>query len=108
MPNEPAPSQTSRRNEIDAFLEQRRLQRRVAPGGRGRLIFAIDATASRQPTWDLAIKLQGEMFEAAISGLDLQLVYFRGLRECSASRWMSDARTLASLMEKIDCRSGFT
>lgn len=48
------------------------------------------------------------MFEAAIGGLDLQLVYFRGLRECSASRWVSDARTLASLMEKVDCRTGVT
>ena len=108
MPNEPAPSRTSGRNEIDAFLEQRRLQRQVASGGRGRLIFAIDATASRQPTWDLAVKLQGEMFEAANGGLDLQLHYFRGLRECSASRWVSDAQILSGLMEKIDCRTGVT
>ena len=108
MPNEPAPSRTSGRNEIDAFLEQRRLQRRVASGGRGRLIFAIDATASRQPTWDLAVKLQGEMFEAANGGLDLQLHYFRGLRECSASRWVSDAQILSGLMEKVDCRTGVT
>jgi hypothetical protein len=70
------PSQTSRRNEIDAFLEQRRFRRRVAPGGRGRLILAIDATASRQPTWDLAVKLQGEMFEAAIRGLDSSACLF--------------------------------
>ena len=28
---------------------------------RGRLIFAIDATASRQPTWDLAAKLTAQM-----------------------------------------------
>ena len=58
---------------------------------RGRLIFALDATASRQPTWDTAAHLQAEMFEAvtAIGGLDVQLVYFRGFKECAASRWLS-------------------
>ena len=47
---------------------------------RARLIFALDATMSRQPSWDLATHLQAGMFEAAskIGGLDVQLVYFRG------------------------------
>ncbi len=47
---------------------------------RGRLLFAMDATMSRQPTWDLACQLQGEMFEtvAKTGGLDVQLIYFRG------------------------------
>jgi hypothetical protein len=45
---------------------------------------------------------------AAIGGLEIQLVYYRGLRECSASRWVSDGRALANLMEKIDCRGGHT
>jgi hypothetical protein len=42
-----------------------------------RLIFALDATASREPTWDSACRIQGEIFEAtaAIGGLDLQLAY---------------------------------
>ena len=50
-------------------------------GGRGRLIFALDATMSRQPTWDQACVLQAEMFReaAAAGGLDIQLVYYRGL-----------------------------
>jgi hypothetical protein len=74
------------------------------------LIFAIDATGSRQPTWDIACQLQSQMFEevAAIGGLDIQLVYYRGLRECVSSRWIADARTLGGLMEKINCRTGMT
>jgi hypothetical protein len=82
----------------------------VAPGGRGRLIFALDATMSRQPTWDSACHLQAEMFKeaAAIGGLDVQLVYYRGLSECRASQWVSQPGRLASLMEKIDCRGGHT
>ena len=45
---------------------------------------------------------------AAIGGLDLQLVYYRGMRECSASRWVSDGWMLADLMAKIECRAGYT
>ena len=65
---------------------------------------------SRQPTWDLACKLQGEMFAetARIGGLDVQLVYFRGLAECKASKWASDAARLGNLMARIACRGGNT
>jgi hypothetical protein len=78
--------------------------------GRGRLIFALDATGSRKPTWDMACKVQAEMFEEAmlIGRLDVQLVYYRGLGECGASLWVSRPERLAELMGKIDCRSGAT
>jgi hypothetical protein len=77
---------------------------------RGRLIFALDATASRQPTWDTAAQLQARMFETvtAIGGLDIQLVYFRGFTECVASKWMSDAKSRAAVMSRIRCASGPT
>ena len=104
-PNEPA--NTSTRADIDTFLSQvRTLGASVAAGQRGRLIFALDATMSRQPLWDTACRLQGDMFRetAAIGGLDVQLIYYRGLAECRASRWVSDARQLGALMERIDCR----
>jgi len=101
----------SSRNQIDAFLEQvRALGPSRAAGRRGRLIFALDATMSRQPTWDTACKLQADMFReaGAIGGLDVQLVYFRGLTECRASQWVSQPESLARLMERIDCRGGHT
>ncbi len=99
-----------RRAEIDAFLAKHRLQVQVRSHDRSRLIFALDATASRQPTWDLACGLQAQMFEEAarIGSLDIQLVFYRGPGDCSASRWLSDANMLASLMSKIDCRAGHT
>src|SRR2546421_1168560 len=104
-----APAATATRAEIDAFLAQvKGLAPTAEPGRRGRLIFALDATMSRQPLWDTACSLQADMFRetAAIGGLDVQLVYYRGLAECRASRWVSDARQLGALMEKIDCRGG--
>jgi hypothetical protein len=96
--------------EVDAFL--RDLQRAPArpPGGRGRLIFALDATASRQPSWDRACRIQGEMFEAtaALGGLDVKLVYYRGYNECKASRWMTNAADLHRVMRTVACAGGET
>jgi hypothetical protein len=73
-------------------------------------MFALDATMSRQPTWDLACNLQAQMFEAAAAsgGLDVQLVYYRGHGEAQASRWVSDAASLQRLMTGIACRGGLT
>ncbi len=103
--------QTSSRSDIDAFLDQvRTLTSTTAPGQRGRLILALDATMSRHPTWNTARRLQIEMFReaAAVGGLDVQLVYYRGLAECRASRWVSEAVHLAGLMERIHCQGGHT
>jgi hypothetical protein len=105
------PAAASPRAEIDAFIARARtLAPTVAAGQRGRLIFALDATMSRQPTWDTACQLQGEMFReaAAVGGLDVQLVYFRGFNECRASRWVSDGGGLGDLMGRIACQGGHT
>ena len=97
-------------SEIDAFLKRARQFAPVPHASRGRMIFALDATMSRQPTWDMACALQGEMFSAAASvgNLTVQLVYFRGQTESRASRWVNDAESLRSLMGKIDCQGGLT
>lgn len=81
-----------------------------ASSGQGRLIFALDATMSRQPTWDHACRLQAEMFNAAArtGSLAVQLVYFRGFGECRASKWVVDTRALRDLMTGIQCRGGQT
>jgi len=95
--------------DIAAFVAKARA---VTPGGarNGRLIFALDATMSRQPTWDMACKLQADMFREAgsIGGLDIRLVYFRGLGECRASPWLSDSGKIAKLMSTITCQGGHT
>jgi len=93
------------RSEIDTFLAD---LKRKATSTRGRLIFALDATASREATWDTACRLQAEMFREAGGGLDLQLVYYRGLDECKASAWIFDPTRLGKIMSTIMCRSGET
>ncbi len=96
--------------DIADFVEAAR--RTPAPGrsGCGRLIFALDATMSRQPTWDLAQALQAKMFQTAASlgGLEVQLVYYRGFGECKASKFVSGGRGLAELMGRIEVRGGET
>lgn len=107
----PATAAPSGRAEIESFLQSAREVAASGPQpGAGRLIFAMDATMSRQPTWDMACTLQGQMFEAAASlgGLGVQLVYFRGFNECRASGWVGDPRRLTALMSRIDCRGGHT
>lgn len=102
-------AQPSASADIAAFVAKARA---MTPGkaGTGRLIFALDATMSRQPTWDLACQLQADMFREAgsIGGLAVRLVYYRGLNECRASQWITDTAHLARLMAKIDCRGGQT
>jgi hypothetical protein len=76
----------------------------------GRLIFAMDATASREPTWDRACQIQGEMFRetAALGALEVQLVYYRGFHEPRASPWFSDTRGLLECMSSVSCLGGYT
>lgn len=102
-------TRASENSAVDAFL-QRAQGVSVHESARGRLIFALDATMSRQPTWDLAQSIQGEMFKttAAQGGLDVQLVYFRGFHECRASRFVSQGEGLGALMSKIACQAGKT
>ncbi len=97
--------------QIDAFLEA--AARTPAPRARaakGRLIFALDATASRQPTWDQACEIQGEMFAATagLGGLAVQLAYFRGMAEFQATPWVADSRALIDQMAAVGCERGRT
>lgn len=107
------PEKRSAPTEIDTFLRQAKAVAATRAAG-GRLILALDATMSRQPTWDMACVLQGEMFDAVgqrsgTSGsLAVQLVYFRGLGECQASKFVGDTQTLKRLMSGISCRGGNT
>ncbi len=103
--------QRSSAADVDAFLDTVKTLAPANTGaGQGRLIFAMDATMSRQPTWDMAQGLQAEMFGAvkAVGGLDVQLIYFRGFGECRASKWVRHPEALARLMTQVSCRGGHT
>ena len=102
-------SAATRRADVSAFLAQ---AAKIAPkqGEAGRLVFALDATMSRQPTWDAACSLQAQMFDEVgrAGGLEVQLVYFRGMSECRSSKWVTDTTALSNLMSGLQCRGGLT
>ena len=96
-------------NEVAEFLRQV-AKTPAARTPRGRLIFALDATASRQPTWDRACQLQGDMFAAVaeLGGLALQLVWYRGCGEFQIEPWFTDSTELQQRMSSVQCRGGLT
>jgi len=96
--------------EIDAFLKRVAATPSTGGGARGRLIFAMDATASRQSQWDQALHTQAEMFQAAeeLGGLDVQLIFFRGFGECRASKWHADPAELRRVMLQVSVMGGRT
>ena len=104
-------SPASSRDDVNAFLAKVAAAPAPMRGSQqGRLMFAMDATASREPSWDKACQIQAEMFDATVSlgGLDVQLCYFRGFREFRASAWVADPRRLARLMSGVRCAGGIT
>ncbi len=97
--------------EVDAFLKKVAVTPVPRPAGeRGRLIFALDATASREPTWDRASHIQAEMFQETedLGGLEIQLMFYRGFGECKAGPWVARSKELLRYMTGVYCLAGHT
>jgi hypothetical protein len=104
------PSSSSDGN-VHAFLQKLAQTPQAKPASRkGRLIFALDATASREPTWNEARRIQAEMFDtaASVGGLEIQLCHYRGLADFDASPWLTRAEDLRRRMAEVACIGGFT
>lgn len=109
------PSKSSSPSAVDAFLHNLNTQPVPFQGGAqggngGRLLFAMDATASREHSWDMAARIQGTMFEAVqdIGGLAVQLAFFRGFGEFKVSAWQTNAQDIQRLMSSVFCMAGQT
>lgn len=106
------PDKARDKRDVDAFLSKvAATPRKIQSGGRrGRLLFAMDATASRQPAWDSAAAIQGEMFRetAALGGLDIQLAFYRGFGEFKVGPWTDNEQALLRLMTSVYCLAGAT
>lgn len=108
--NDAKPPQVSSKAVGDFLARVARtpLARDVKPPGR--LLFAMDATASREPTWDTACHLQSRMFSATenIGSLAVQLCYYRGFNEFRTSVWCANPTELLSEMTGVRCLGGYT
>jgi len=105
----PAPPATAGGGAVATFLARAAavpaLRAAALPA---RLLFAVDATASRQPTWDRACHLQAEMFPAAGGRLAVSLAYWRGHGEFRATPFVTAPAALAERMSGVACRAGLT
>jgi len=96
--------------ELAAFMRKLEATPPRPGGQRGRLIFAMDATASREPTWDQACAIQATMFSetANLGGLSVQLCHFGGFLDFEASPWCNQAQELLGRMTRVSCSAGLT
>ena len=73
-------------------------------------MFALDATASREATWQSAKRHHRELYDATAgtSGLAIQLCYYRGFNEFNTSHWLSSGSDLRARMDGVTCQGGPT
>ena len=96
------------RGSVSAFLDATK-KHPLVEDVPNRLIFALDATASRDPTWDMAMSLHAELFNtASASNLSIQLVYYRGFNQFQVSSWSNTASALLEKMQQVRCLGGAT
>ena len=96
--------------EVSEFMNKLTRQNNSSDYGYGRIIFSLDATASRSVTWDIASDIQAKMFVEAetFGNLLVQLVYYRGFDQCKFSNWISSPTKLKFLMSKVSVLPGRT
>ena len=103
-------SNAGSRNDLDLFIKKLSTVPSINNASSGRILFGLDATASRQPMWDRATHIQAEMFEAALSlgGLQMQVAFYQGFGDFKAFPWSNDPKKLISYMNKVQCLGGLT
>ena len=98
-------------NKVDNFLSKlATTPLPISSSNRGKLIFSMDATASREPTWERACELQAGMFNVTdgLGSLSIQLCYYRGLAEFKTFSWCDDGTELSKIMAGVRCLGGHT
>ncbi|MFT6113706.1 MAG: hypothetical protein ACJA10_000639 [Oleispira sp.] len=104
------PDKTSNTQDIQAFIGRVNNTPLITGADKGRLIFAMDATASREHCWDMASHQHAAMFTEAdkISALSVQLCYYRGFGEFKALPWMRGANEIKQALLSVNCLGGKT
>lgn len=76
-----------------------------------RLLFALDATASREGTWNEARRLHATLFDVAAEyrgRLKVQLCFYQGFDLFQRSEWLDDAQALKQRMLQVQCLGGYS
>ena len=80
----------------------------ITPQQRPRLVFAFDATASREPAWDAARQVTDALFSALPGQLDVALAVHGGGLVHTFTEFSSDARVFRDQAAAVTCRAGST
>jgi hypothetical protein len=75
---------------------------------RPRLVFAVDATASREPAWKAARQVTDALVKALPGELDVALAVHGGSRVHTFTAFTSDAATLRDRAAGVACEAGLT
>ena len=104
------PEKRSSARDIQAFIGKVKNTPLVTGVGKGRLIFAMDATASREHCWDMASQNHAAMFVEAykVSTLNVQLCYYRGMGDFTALPWTRSADDIKHALLSVQCLAGQT
>lgn len=93
---------------LDAPVAQGKTDRPLVQVGAHRLVFSLDATASRQATWRVAQGLTVQMFDALPEGLEIALAYHSGGRMRPWSPFTRAADRLRKEITQVTCEVGET
>jgi hypothetical protein len=75
---------------------------------RPRLVFAVDATASREPAWAAARQVTDALVKALPGELDVALAVHGGSRVHTFTAFTNDATTLRDRAAGVSCEAGLT
>jgi hypothetical protein len=75
---------------------------------RPRLVFAVDATASREPAWAAARQVTDALVKALPGALDVALAVHGGSRVHTFTAFTNDAKTLRDRAAGVACEAGMT
>jgi hypothetical protein len=76
--------------------------------GRNRLVFAIDATASREGAWKVATEITSTRFESVPDKIEVSLAYHGGGHIKELSPFSTNAKTFLDKLQQIRCIGGRT
>src|SRR4051812_24766556 len=78
----------------------------LTPTRRPRLVFAFDATASREPAWDLARQVTDSLFRAVPGELDIALAVHGGGGVHTFTPFSPDPHSLRDAAAAVQCQAG--
>lgn len=105
----PAGSLDAQWAAVNAALERLGLAKPQSAHAAGRLLVALDLTASRTESLKQARIATAQMLASikAVGKVAVKMVYFRG-DECRATAWHDDAEKITGAMLSLSCKTGTT